>query len=112
MDRWLRLPSRSLGLAPQILQGSQGPKIDGSTWTQGRYSKKSKKGGKPPWIAGKTSQRLQSSQSSVKPPTEILRPQDNNAVSVEGFIEGSADGVLMFVTNVDSQDILQRNVHN
>ena len=31
--------------------------------------KKSKKGGKPPWVAGKTSQRLQSSQSSVKPPT-------------------------------------------
>ena len=45
---------RSLGLAPQITQGSQGPKIDGSTWTQGGSSKKSKKGGKPPWVAGKT----------------------------------------------------------
>ena len=60
---------RSLELAPQISQGSQGPKIDGSTWTQGRSSKKSKKGGKPPWVAGKTGQRQQSSQSSVKPPT-------------------------------------------
>ena len=60
---------RSLGLAPQIEQGSQGPKIDGSTWTQGGSSKKSKKGGKPPWVAGKTGQRLQSSQSSVKPLT-------------------------------------------
>ena len=60
---------RSLGLAPHISQGSQGPKRDGSTWTQGRSSKKSKKGGKPPWVAGKTGQRLQSSQSSVKPPT-------------------------------------------
>ena len=39
---------RSLGLAPQIAQGSQGPKRDGSTWTQGRSSKKSKKGRKPP----------------------------------------------------------------
>ena len=37
---------RSLGLAPGISQGSQGPKIDGSTWTQGGSSKKSKKGGK------------------------------------------------------------------
>ena len=45
---------RSLGLAPQIAQGSQGLKIDGSTWTQGGSSKKSKKGGKPPWVAGKT----------------------------------------------------------
>ena len=45
---------RSLGLAPQISQGSQGAKIDGSTWTQGGSSKKSKKGGKPPWVAGKT----------------------------------------------------------
>ena len=60
---------RSLGLAPQISQGSQGPKIDGSTWTQGGSSKKSKKGGKPPWVASKTSQRLESSQSSVKPST-------------------------------------------
>ena len=60
---------RILGLSPQIAQGSQGPKIDGSTWTQGRSSKKSKKGGKPPWVAGKTGQRLQSSQSSVKPLT-------------------------------------------
>ena len=60
---------RSLGLAPQISQVSQGPKRDGSTWTQGESSKKSKKGGKPPWVAGKTGQRLQSSQSSVKPPT-------------------------------------------
>ena len=31
---------RSLGLAPQIAQGSQGPKRDGSTWTQGGSSKK------------------------------------------------------------------------
>ena len=31
---------------------------------------------------------------------------------VTGFIEGSADGVPMFVTDVDSQDILQRNVHS
>ena len=60
---------RSLGLAPQIAQGSQGPKIDGSTWTQNGSSKKSKKGEKPPWVAGKTGQRLQSSQSSVKPLT-------------------------------------------
>ena len=49
---------RSLGLAPQISKGSQGLKIDGSTWTHGGSSKKSKKGGKPPWVAGKTSQRL------------------------------------------------------
>ena len=62
---------RSLGLAPQIAQGSQGLKRDGSTWTQGESSKKSKKGGKPPWVAGKTGQRKQSSQSSVKPPTGI-----------------------------------------
>ena len=34
---------RSLGLAPQIAQGLQGPKRDGSTWTQGGSSKKSKK---------------------------------------------------------------------
>ena len=60
---------KSLELAPQIAQGLQGPKIDGSTWTQGGSSKRSKKGGKPPWVAGKTGQRLQSSQSSVKPPT-------------------------------------------
>ena len=60
---------RSLGLAPQVAQGSQGPKIDGSTWTQGGSSKKSKKGGKPPWVVGKTGQRQQSSQSSVKSPT-------------------------------------------
>ena len=60
---------RSLGLAPQISHGSQGPKRDGSTWTQGRSSKKSKKGEKPPWVVGKTGQRQQSSQSSVKPPT-------------------------------------------
>ena len=33
---------RSLGLAPQIAQGLQGPKRDGSTWTQGGSSKKSK----------------------------------------------------------------------
>ena len=39
---------RSLGLAPQIAKGSQGPKRDVSTWTQGGSSKKSKKGGKPP----------------------------------------------------------------
>ena len=45
---------RSLELAPQISQGSQGPKRDGSTWTQGGSSKKSKKGGKPPWVVGKT----------------------------------------------------------
>ena len=30
---------RSLGLAPHIAQGSQGPKRDGSTWTQGGSSK-------------------------------------------------------------------------
>ena len=60
---------RSLGLAPQISQVPQGPKRDGSTWTQGESSKKSKKGGKPPWVAGKTGQRLQSNQSLVKPPT-------------------------------------------
>ena len=60
---------RSLGLAPQISQVPQGLKRDGSTWTQGESSKKSKKGGKPPWVAGKTGQRLQSSQSLVKPPT-------------------------------------------
>ena len=60
---------RSLGLAPHIAQGSQGPKRDGSIWTQGRSSKKSKKGGKPPWAAGKTGQRQQSSQSLIKPPT-------------------------------------------
>ena len=60
---------RSLGLAPQISQVSQGLEIDGSTWTQGGFSKKSKKGGKPPWVAGKIGQRLQSSQSLVKPPT-------------------------------------------
>ena len=59
---------RSLGLAPQISQVPQGPKRDGSTWTQGGSSKKSKNGGKPPWVAGKTGQRVQSSQSSVKPP--------------------------------------------
>ena len=59
---------RNLGLAPQIAQDSQGPKRDGSTWTQGGNSKKSKKGGKPPWAGGKTGQRQQSSQSSVKPP--------------------------------------------
>ena len=58
---------RSLGLAPQIAQSSQGPKKDGSTLTQGGSSKKSKKGGKPPWVVGKTGQRLQSSQSLVKP---------------------------------------------
>ena len=60
---------RSLRLAPQIAQGSQEPKRDGSTWTQGGSSKKSKKGGRPPWASGKTSQRQQSNQSSVKPPT-------------------------------------------
>ena len=54
---------RSLGLAPQIAQGSQGLKIDGSTWTQGGSSKNSKKGGKPPWEGGKTGQGQQSSQS-------------------------------------------------
>ena len=60
---------RSLGLAPQISQVLQGSKRDGSTWTQGGSSKKSKKGGKPPWVAGKTGQRLSSSQSSIKPQT-------------------------------------------
>ena len=39
---------RSLGLAHQIAQGSQGQKRDGSTWTQGGSNKKSKNGGKPP----------------------------------------------------------------
>ena len=48
---------RSLGLAPQIAQGSQGPNRDGSTWTQGGSSKKSKRGGKPQWVAGKIGQR-------------------------------------------------------
>ena len=47
---------RSLGLVPQIAQGSQGPKRYESTWTQGRSSKKSKKGGKPPWAGGKIGQ--------------------------------------------------------
>ena len=60
---------RSLELAPQISQGSQGPKIDGSIWTQGGSSKKSKKEGKPQWVDGKTGQRLQSSQSLIKPIT-------------------------------------------
>ena len=60
---------RILGLSPQIAQGSQGLKRYGSTWTQGGSSKKSKKGGKPPWVTGKTGQRQLSSQSSVKPPT-------------------------------------------
>ena len=60
---------RSLVLAPQIAQGSQRLKRDGSTWTQGGSSKKTKKGGKPPWAASKTGQRKQSNQSSVKPPT-------------------------------------------
>ena len=60
---------RSLGLAPQIAQDSQGLQRNGSTWTQGGSSKKSKKGGKPPWTVGKKGQRQQSSQSSVKPPT-------------------------------------------
>ena len=103
---------RSLGFTPQIAQGSPGPKRDGSTWTQGGSIKKSKRGGKPPWVAGKTGQRQQSSQSSVKHRLELLRPQDINVVSMEGFIEGSADGVPMFVTDVESQDILQRNVHS
>ena len=48
---------RSLGLAPQITQGSQGTKRDGSTLTHGGSSKKSKKRGKPPWAAGKRGQR-------------------------------------------------------
>ena len=61
---------RSLGLAPQIVQGLQGPKRYGSTWTQGGSIKKSKKGGKPPWAGGKTGQRQQFSQSSIKPLTE------------------------------------------
>ena len=52
---------RNLVLAPQIAQGSQGPKRDGSTWTQGESSKKSKKGGKPPWAGGKTCQGQHSS---------------------------------------------------
>ena len=47
----------SLGLAPQIAQGSQGPKRDGSTWTQSGSNKKSNKGRKPPWASGKTGQR-------------------------------------------------------
>ena len=37
---------RSLELAPKISQGSQGPKRDGSTWTQGGSSKKVKEGRK------------------------------------------------------------------
>ena len=60
-------------------------KRDESTWTQGGSSKKSKKGGKPPWAGGKTGQRQQSSQCSVKPPIGTFRPQDSNAVSVGGF---------------------------
>ena len=48
---------RSLGLAPQIAQGSQGPKRDGSTLTRDGSIKKSKKGGKPPWVGGKIGQR-------------------------------------------------------
>ena len=39
---------RSLRLAPHISQGTQGPKRDGSTWTQGESSKKVKEGRKPP----------------------------------------------------------------
>ena len=50
---------KSLGLAPQIEQGSQGPKRDGSTWTQGGSSI-------PPWVGGKTGQGQQSSQCSVR----------------------------------------------
>ena len=49
---------RSLGLPPQISQVPLGPKRDGATLTQGGSSKKSKKGGKPSWVAGKTGQRL------------------------------------------------------
>ena len=52
---------RSYGLAPHISQVLQGAKRDGSTWTQGGSSKNSKKGGKPPWVAGKTGQKLLSS---------------------------------------------------
>ena len=37
---------RSLELAPKISQSSQGPKRDGSTWTQGGSSKKIKEGRK------------------------------------------------------------------
>ena len=48
---------RSLGLAPWIVQGSQGPKRDESIWTQGGSNKKSKKGGKPPWAGDKTGKR-------------------------------------------------------
>ena len=48
---------KSLELSPQIAQGSQWPKRDGSTWTQGGSSKKSKKGGKPPWAGGKIGQK-------------------------------------------------------
>ena len=79
---------RSLGLAPQISQVSQGPKRDGSTWTQGGSSKKSKKGGKPPWVAGKTGQRLPSSQSSVKPPTGTSSTQRQQCSKCGRFHKG------------------------
>ena len=103
---------RSLVLAPQISQVPQGPKRDGSTWTQGESSKMSKKGGKPPWVAGKTGQRLQSSQSSVKPPTETSSTPRQQCSKCGRFHRGECRWVLMCVTDVDSQDILQRNFHS
>ena len=79
---------RSLGLAPHITQGSQGPKRDGSTWTQRGSSKKSKKGRKPPWAGGKTGQRQQSSQSSVKPPTATSSTPRQQCSKCERFHRG------------------------
>ena len=76
---------RSLGLAPQISQGSQGPKRDGSTWTQGESSKKSKKGGKPPEVAGKTNQR----------PFSVGRGQDQRGASDRGSTPSSRPSVLV-----------------
>ena len=76
---------RSLGLVSQIAQGSQGLKRDGSTWTQGGSSKKSEKGGKPPWAGSKTGQGQQSSQSSVKPPNETSSTPRQQCSKCERF---------------------------
>ena len=114
---------RSLGLAPQIAQGSQGPKRNGSTWTQGGSSKKSKKGGKPPWAGGKIGQGQQSSQSSVKPPTGTSSTPRQQYSKCERFHIGECRGISgnfakvslgvpMFVTDMDSRNILKRNVHS
>ena len=85
---------RSLGLAPQIAQGSQGPKRDESTWTKGGSSKNSKKGGKPPWVGGKTGQGKQSSQSSVKPSTGIYSTLRQHCSKCERFHRGECRWVM------------------